>query len=105
MPYEWPARRPERAGQKRDLSVVGNHYDCCRFRKSLVICLLNLILKLRQFATLSGKLTFSERIESGHLTPMQLERVGCHQLMTSLVYLGIVLARAEGPHDKKRSRL
>ena len=31
---------------------------------------------------------------------MQLESIACHRLMTSLVYLGLVLARAEGPTIK-----
>jgi hypothetical protein len=35
---------------------------------------------------------------------MQLESVGYHRLMTSLVYLGIVLARAEGPPTIKNAQ-
>jgi hypothetical protein len=35
---------------------------------------------------------------------MQLESIGCHRLMTSLVYLGIVLARAEHPPTIKNAQ-
>jgi hypothetical protein len=63
--------------------------------------LVSLSLKLRHIATASEKLTFPQAACIKDLTPMQLESIACHRLMTSLVYLGIVLARAEGPTNLK----
>ena len=59
MPYEWPVRCPGRepgrkgsVGCRKSLQLLSLSQVSCRL-------LVSLILKLRQFATVSEKLTFS----------------------------------------------